>query len=70
MNSLVLVFLVTLLVLFCVIRVDGFEWDINHKVEVEYPIRVTEGHMFGTNQGPPLLELGSSYIELDNTVTT
>jgi len=48
----------------------GFIWDIEDSLPVGYPLKIYEGAMFETNHGPPLHEKGTSYIELDATMTS
>jgi hypothetical protein len=48
---------------------NGFIWEIQDSLSVGYQVRYTEGHMFQSNHGPPLLETGSSYIDFDTTIT-
>lgn len=63
-------------IVFCVASVsflpvaNSFIWPLNSEVSYEYPIRITEGHMFASHNGPPLLVNGESFIETDAIITT
>lgn len=45
--------------------VSGFRWSLDNRLDVNYPIRVTEGYVYSKSQGPPLLNEKDSYIDLD-----
>lgn len=48
----------------------GFVWPIKERLYYSEAIIVSEGHMFAKNRGPPLMESGNSFIDVDVELTT
>lgn len=51
------------------LMVSSFKWTLNENVVKNVPFRCTEGYMFANGNGPPMLEQGAAYINVDATAT-
>jgi hypothetical protein len=63
-------FIRVVLLWLCYWTTYSFIWNIVDTLPKGYPLKIYEGAMFATNQGPPLLEKGPSYVELNAQLTS
>ena len=56
---------VFVLVLLVVSVVQASKWRLNKYLEVQRVLTFTEEYMFANENGPPMLEQGSAYIDID-----
>ena len=58
-----------LLILNMTLLVKSFKWTLNENLARDGAFRCTEGYMFANGNGPPMLEQGAAYINIDSTAT-
>ena len=56
---------VFLLLLSAVPKVQASKWHLKKFLEVRHVLSFTEEYMFANENGPPMLEQGSAYIDID-----
>ena len=49
--------------------VRSFKWTLNANIDRDVAFRCTEGYMFANGNGPPMLEQGNAYINVDASAT-
>jgi hypothetical protein len=47
-----------------------FKWEVDEQLTVDNFFTFSERYMFGEGDGPPMLEQGKAYIDIDMIVTT
>jgi hypothetical protein len=51
------------------LMVSSFKWTLNENIAKNVAFRCTEGYMFANGNGPPMLEQGAAYINIDARAT-
>lgn len=61
-------FLAFLLLVSAAILADAFRWTLNDVLPSKKVLTFSERYMFSTGNGPPMLEQGSAYINVDANI--